>query len=290
MKIDDAIEQFKNYLISELNVSANTVDSYIRDVQQFVQHAQVSSVIALKNEQIEDFLPSLQDQMSDKTIARKSSSVVHFFKFLYRDGLIDFFPEQVRQRKLSKKTIPKVISHEQIMKIIHFYCVDDLRKSLIIALLYTTGIRVSELINIKKKDFFFSKECDIHFLRVFGKGSKERIVPVHDFAMDILQEFLQYDVKNDSKWLLSHEKNAHLTRQRISQILNEIFIDFGIKIHPHLLRHSFATHFLKQSQNIRMVQKALGHENLSSTQIYTHVEKSELKKNVFAKHPLNKIV
>lgn len=287
MIAEDCIEHFKNYLISELNVSANTVDSYIRDVKQFVQHSQIQSLVDLKNEQITDFLHSLQNKMNEKTVARKSSSVMHFFKFLYRDGLIDFFPEKNWDKQFSKKTIPKVISHEQIINIIHYYREDDLRKSLIIALLYTTGVRVSEFIAIKKKDFFFNKECDIYFLRIFGKGSKERIVPVHDFAMDIVQEFLQQDLQNDSKWLFSHQKN-HLTRQRISQILHEIHIDFSVKIHPHLLRHSFATHFLKQSQNIRMVQKALGHENLSSTQIYTHVEKSELKKNVFVKHPFAK--
>lgn len=180
MFLSESIEQFKNYLISELNASPNTVDSYIRDVKQFINYIKIQLVSDLKNAQIVDFLQNLQ--MSEKTIARKSASLMHFFKFLYRDGLIDFLPEQKWKAKLIKKTIPKFISHTQIIKMIGFYREDDLRKSLILALLYTTGVRVSELIAIKKKIFFSTKSVIFIFCEFLARAVKKEL-----FQCTILQ-------------------------------------------------------------------------------------------------------
>lgn len=291
LQVTAIIESFQDYLISELNYSSNTVESYIRDMCQFVAKQKIINLEDIEVEKINDYLTDfLQEKKLKMTsIARKSASLVHFCKFLVYDGFLDDFPIK-KIIKISKESqkLPQVYDYAQIMQIISFYRqkegFEDLRTSLIVGLLFATGLRVSELIKIKKKDFFFDREMQINFLRIIGKGSKERLVPVHDFAMDLVGKFVEHKNCTSNIYLLENCEK-HLTRQRISQILWEIEQDLGIKLHPHQLRHSFATHFLQKSQNIRMVQKVLGHTSLSSTQIYTHIEKSDLKKNLFAKHP-----
>lgn len=287
--LQNFIELFVEYLKSEGNASKNTVDSYIMDLNDFFNF--VGTATEIDEENIKSYLFLLNEkQFKSSTIKRRLSTLRQFFKFLYREELIQKDPTEFIKQPKYRRPLPKIVSEEIIESLrnsTHFFEYPyNLRADLILCLLYGSGLRVSELISIKQKSIIDGK-----FIRILGKGSKERIIPISSKVVPIANKWILH-CKN-SVWMFpSIDFTRHITRQRVFQILKNIAIFSGIdtqKISPHVLRHAFATHILDNGADLISVKKMLGHQEISTTEIYTHVTTKKLKEVVKKLHPLAKL-
>ncbi|MDR2682175.1 MAG: tyrosine recombinase [Holosporaceae bacterium] len=283
------VELFMEYLKSERNVSVNTVQSYMQDLVEFCRYLETKTNITnLKTEHIVAYLSKLNEKkLKTFSIRRKLSALQQFFKFLCREELLDSNPMEFISQPKSKRPLPKIVDEETILRLKkstnQLKYEEKLRADLILYLLYGSGLRVSELISIKKNSLLESK-----FLRILGKGNKERIVPVASAVIPLLEEWKI--VCPESVWIFpSPDPTKHITRQRIFQILKEIATLSGVdttKISPHVLRHAFATHILDNGADLLSLKKMLGHKDIATTEIYTHVSKKKLKEIVEKFHPI----
>ena len=286
--LNNYIELFLEYLRSERNASKNTVQSYLLDLESFyniVGHEE------LTEQDIKNYLKTLDnEQLKTSTIKRKISTLKQFFAFLIREELVQNDPTLHIRQPTHKRPLPKIVSEENVVKMLeatnNFEYSEKIRADLLLYLMYGSGLRVSEVISLRKNSFTNSK-----FLKIFGKGSKERIVPIAQKTLDLADEWLMLCSK--SIWLFPSLKDSgkHITRQRVFQILKKIAELSGIdptKISPHVLRHAFATHILDNGADLMSVKKMLGHKDIATTEIYTHVTKSKLKKVVEEYHPIKK--
>ena len=228
--------------------------------------------------------------LSDKSVARNISSLKTFYKFLLMEKIIKNNPMEYVESPKLKKSLPMVLSVEEVDLLLDVNLTDSYsyRNKAMFELLYATGLRVSELINLK----FNNIDLDMAIVRTIGKGNKERIIPMGDFALESMKEYLmnhwnklvrkQY---NDFIFLNNHGNK--LTRQGLFKIIKNEAKEKGIKtdFSPHTLRHSFATHLLNYGADLKVIQELLGHSNLSTTQIYTHVSNDKLKTNYDNFHP-----
>ncbi|WP_231158761.1 tyrosine-type recombinase/integrase [Candidatus Gromoviella agglomerans] len=254
--------------------------------------------IALKNcnpENLTNFISWLYDTpKSANSIARTLSCVRRFFKFLLNEKIIDHNPTVNLDSPRVKRHIPIVVNENLMIQLIDFSYKDNskygLKVSLILEIMYATGIRVSELIKIKLSNFSII-ENDL-LLTVCGKGKKERIIPLTNQAMRCLDEYIRVYGLHSNDWLFGSDRSQskYMTRQRIGQILNEIVrkSSLNIKISPHGIRHSFATHMLDNGSNILEVKDLLGHSDVGTTQIYTHVMSKSMRSVIEKYHPLQK--
>ncbi|MBE6446933.1 MAG: tyrosine recombinase [Alphaproteobacteria bacterium] len=283
------LELFAESLKSERNASTNTVQSYILDLEDFEKKVSLSH--AITTDDIAEYLKELDSRgYKVSSIKRKISSLKQFFKFLYAEELIDKNPMAFISQPKTGRALPKILSESDIEKLkVAAKCMptyeEQLRMDLILYLLYGSGLRVSELISLKVSSFVENK-----FIRIFGKGRKERIVPVTSKVSALLAEWRE--LHQDSQWIFpSVDPSRHITRQRIFQLIKQMArlsgIDVG-KISPHVLRHAFATHILDHGADLLSVKKMLGHRDIATTEIYTHVSKSRLKEVVNKFHPLQK--
>lgn len=281
------IDNFSEYLLSECGLSLNTCKSYEYDLKVFDAFLQHKDFCSITSNDIKSYISSLN--ASEKTINRKIATLKKFFSFLQSEQLIKKLPEFPKSVKISK-TLPKFLSISDIEKILASTAnlkteFEQARAKLIIYILYGSGLRVSELIHLRLRDINFENETAI----IKGKGSKERIVPVSTFALQLIKK-TQPSQDPNNYVIYSGKNKTQLTRQRITQILSEIEILSCISpITPHMLRHSFATHLLNNGANLFVIQKLLGHESISTTEIYTHVLTSDLKNILVSSHPLEKI-
>ena len=280
------LELFLEYLKSERNVSQNTVQSYFLDLQDFLVHVDIDSEVT--EEKITDYLEILKNKnFQVSTVKRKISALKQFFQFLVTEELIEKNPMTFIRQPKSCRALPKIISEDTVKKLRDatstFSLEDQIRADLILYLLYGSGLRVSELISLKMNSFVEDK-----FIRIFGKGRKERIVPVTHQVFELLKQW--NEIKPFSAWLFpSKNPEKHITRQRIFQIIKNVAAMSGVdpeKVSPHVLRHAFATHVLDHGADLLSVKKMLGHESISTTEIYTHVSRAKLKKVVNKYHPL----
>jgi len=275
------IELFCEYLLSECGLSTNTASSYRYDLAHFSDFLKKDISSASEND-ILNYLSSLD--ISEKSLNRKIATLKKFFHFLKTERIIDQVPTIPKSIKIPK-TLPKFLSTDDIEKILD--ATDQLktifeqnRAKLIIFFLYGSGLRVSELINLKFSHINFTNKTAI----IYGKGAKERIVPISDSAIQIIKES---GYEKNHFLIRAENSTTNISRQRVSQILSEIEVLSGISpITPHMLRHSFATHLLNNGANLFVIQKLLGHENISTTEIYTHVLTSDLKEILRKTHPL----
>ena len=283
------IDKFINYLKIEKNASKHTIINYTIDLNAFSGFLGDKDVSAVDHLMLRRFLADMRAKnYSKSTVARKLASLRSFFKFLYREGHIKLNPITViRSPKLDKK-LPIFLDVEKIKKLILTPDVKTeagLRDRAILEVLYSTGIRVSELVglDIGKIDFISG------VIKVFGKGSKERIVPIGDEAISALRRYLDKRNKRvkdkDVVFLNNHGKR--LTDRSVRRVIDKYIRICSIeeKISPHSFRHSFATHLLDRGADLRSVQELLGHMNLSTTQIYTHVTMERLKSVYDKAHP-----
>ena len=286
------IEDYINYLKIERQLSINTIDSYKRDLEDFYKFTNKSYKFITKEDAIK-YLEYLNKKINARSINRHIVSIKNYFKFLEKNNNIKYNPfEEITGLKAPKK-LPKVLSEEDVNNLLDIELNDafSYRNKAMLELMYSSGLRVSELLNLEVNNIDFN----MNLVRVFGKGSKERIVPIDDIATKYLSEYITIYrntlLKNkESDVLFLNSRGDKLTRQGFFKILKTIAREKGIKkeLSPHTLRHSFATHLLNHGADLRSIQTMLGHENIETTQIYTHVSDNYIKENYDESHPRSK--
>lgn len=244
----------------------------------------------LKKKDVFNYLIFLsKKKLKPSSLRRKISAIRSFYKFLIREELIQIDPTQDLVFPKNEKKLPQVLTVEEIEKLINAIDNKTLkgkRDIAIIELLYSSGLRVSEIINLKVSDLDFEN----NYLKCFGKGSKERIVPFGELAKTYIIDYLKErrKLKIDSELLFVNKRGEKLLRQQINNLLIKYSKKAKLKkrVHPHMLRHSFATHLLERGADLRSVQELLGHVDISTTQIYTHLTKDYLREIYLNTHPL----
>ncbi|HEU5048260.1 MAG TPA: site-specific tyrosine recombinase [Rickettsiales bacterium] len=292
------IESFLEMMAAERGAAGNTIESYGRDLREAAGFLakRKSGFAQADRGMLEAYVASLSASgLSPRTVARRVSSLKQFFHFLYSDDVRKDDPATALEVPKQPRSLPKSMEQDDITRLIEAARVaEDKRLTAMLELLYASGLRVSELVTLPLSAVQKAGAEGRHFLIVRGKGDKERIVPLHDHALEALNTHLE-DLKNrkiSSAWLFpSRGKEGHITRQRFGQMLKELAVTVGIdpeSISPHTLRHSFASHLLSGGADLRVIQELLGHADISTTQIYTHIEKEKLTKLVSEHHPLAK--
>lgn len=283
------IDKFINYLKIEKNASGHTITNYTIDLKSFAVFLGDKDIGLVDHLVLRRFLAEMRArEYSKRTIARKLASLRSFFKFLYREGHLKINPiSAISSPKLDKK-LPKFLDVEKVTKLI---LMPDIkteggsRDRAILETLYSTGIRVSELVGIDVSDIDFISGV----IKVLGKGSKERMVPIGDEAVSSIRKYLDSRPKRvkDKDAVFLNSRGGRLTDRSVRRVVDKYIRRCSIeeKISPHSLRHSFATHLLDRGADLRSVQELLGHMNLSTTQIYTHVTMERLKSVYDKAHP-----
>ncbi len=296
MQINYLIEKYLENILTKKNLSKNTFLSYQNDLKQFQKYLNLNKIVNIDEDKIKNYVDFLAKNFSNTTHCRKLSSLKNFFRFLDEKKIIkhNFFDSTEFPRL--KRTIPKILSEKQIKKIIDLSYKDSsekgLRLSLMLEILYATGIRISELVGLKIGNI----SDDYSFIIILNKGRKERIVPLISRVQNILKKYLKILQNNKKKsgenYLFpSNSKSGHLTRIRFFQMLQKIGSKALIHkelLSPHKVRHSFATHLLNRGVDLRFIQESLGHKDISTTQIYTHIQTKKLRKILTEKHSLKK--
>lgn len=281
------LSEYLDYLEVEKGLSVNTLEAYRRDLASFIDfcvESEISSFNEIKRTQINSFILNLRENnFNPRSVVRKIASIRGFFKWLSANEYIISNPAQTIEQPKLPKRLPKVMTVDEISAILN----SGLTKLelLVVELLYGCGLRVSELVNLKMNNI----DINSKYIQCYGKGSKERIVPFGKKAQTALKHYLKVRdmiiLKNklsDTKVLLIKDSGKFLTRQDVYSFIR----GQGEKIHkhisPHTLRHSFATHLLENGADLRVVQELLGHSDVSTTQLYTHITKKRLKEVYFA--------
>ena len=290
------IENYINYVYIEKKLSNNTKLAYEKDLISFNDYLNDKKVKNVTSNDIKSYIKHLNEiNEKDKTIARKIVSIRTFFDYLMKEKIIDVNPcEKIESPKL-RKTLPKTLNEEEVNKLLDISpkTALDWRNKAMLELMYGTGIRVSELVSLEVNDLNLTD----NYVRIFGKGKKERIVPINDIATNVTKKYInEYRFSllkgylTDKVFISSYGKG--MTRQGFFKVLKKIAKEKGIKkdFSPHTLRHSFATHLLEHGADLRAIGEMLGHENIKTTQIYTHVSNNKVKKDYEDFHPRNKIV
>ncbi|MBU5594276.1 site-specific tyrosine recombinase XerD [Amphibacillus sp. MSJ-3] len=287
------LEDFIHYIHIERGLSDNTLEAYRRDITKYINYLREVEFIHkwedVEHATITRFLYYLNDNGAASTsISRTLSSIRKFHQFLLMEKVALVDPTVYIESPTKTRTLPKVLSTQEVEQLLDITADDPLsiRNKAMIETLYATGIRVSELINLNISDLHLM----MGFVRCFGKGGKERIVPLGDLAKESIELYLNngrsYLVKGKQtdKLFVNHHGNP-LSRQGFWKILKTIAKENGIEknITPHMLRHSFATHLLENGADLRSVQEMLGHADISTTQIYTHVSRKRLR-DIYSKH------
>lgn len=294
--LKESLLSFLNYIIKQKNYSINTFKNYEIDILEFKEYIDKKSISYLEVDYdlIKGYLMELYNRkLSRNSVARKLSSLRSFYKYLFNNNLIKTNPFKYVSTPKKEKKLPKYLGVEELETIFN---TPDLntplgqRDRLILEVLYATGIRVSELVNIKINDIdFYKKE-----IRILGKGNKERIDPFGDYCLDAMENFINDGRKKILKkfnttceYLIINGHGKKITTRGVEKILDNIIKKASLKKHvsPHMLRHSFATHLLNEGCDILTVQELLGHESLESTQVYTHVSNERLRAVYLKCHP-----
>lgn len=272
------VSEFLNYIRNK-NYSLNTIISYINDLYYFHEFVKMD-FDKVKYDDVRDYLEYLNLKKEKSTsVSRKISSLKSFYKFLYKNDYIDKkdYPLVKVTYPKKEKKLPKFLYYNDLLEIINESSKDKdgVRDRLIIEMLYATGVRVSELVNIKLSDIDFNNKRII----VCGKGNKERIVYYGDYAEEVLDKYLKTHIRKDNNYLFLNSKGEQITDGGIRYIIDNIMKKLSIKTHvtPHVLRHTFATDMLNNGCDIKVVQELLGHSSLKATEIYTHVTNEHLK-------------
>jgi len=291
-------------LAAERGAAKNTILSYQRDLEHFNNFYSDVDLIQISTEHIQTYLKHLLErEYSASSRARKLSSLRHFYKFLHEEKYTKHNPTLAIDSPKLSKPLPKTLSEGEVDSLIKAsYEVpgpDGERLSCLLELLYATGMRVSELVSLPLhaiENRQIAQDSNLSFIIIQGKGGKERIVPLSNAAQQALHEYMKIRVYYEpdgqsSNWLFpSSGKEGYLTRQRFGQLLKQVAVTAHIqpsKVSPHVLRHAFATHLLHNGADLLSLQKLLGHSDISTTEIYTHVLHEKLTKLVFDHHPLS---
>ncbi|GIN73489.1 tyrosine recombinase XerD [Bacillus sp. J14TS2] len=297
MVVQDEMQDFIHFLTVEKGLSQNTIVSYKRDLKRYLEYLQQVEQVKKLNDvtriHIIQFLAFLKKEgKSSKTLARHIASIRAFHQFLLRDKVVDHDPSVHLETPKMERTLPQVLSFREVEKLLNTSDLTTsygIRDKAMMELLYATGIRVSELINLDLDNVHLT----MGFVRCIGKGDKERIIPLGQMASDSVEQYLRESrpqlrkTKYKTEALFLNHHGNRLTRQGFWKIIKKLAAEANIEkdLTPHTLRHSFATHLLENGADLRAVQEMLGHADISTTQIYTHVTKTRLK-DVYTKyHP-----
>ena len=295
MSWENSIKEFKYYLRVERSLTNNTVDAYIRDVNKLSKYS-INNNLSIKliiRENIQDFISFLNDEkISARTQARVISSVKSFFKFLIMEDYIINDPCQLIQNPKIGLKLPDVLSIAEIDLIVSN--IDNSskhgqRNTTIIETLYSCGLRVSELINLKISNIKFLEK----YIKITGKGNKERLTPISQKCLKLLSIYIneirihQKIKSGNDDIVFLNNRGSQLSREMIFTIVKKLTEKSGIKknVSPHTFRHSFATHLIEGGADLRAVQEMLGHENITTTEIYTHLDNDYLRSNLMQFHP-----
>lgn len=283
------IEDYEKYLSIERNYSSNTVKAYLNDITSFNIFIK-KDLTKIDSTDIRNYLKYINN-LSARTITHNLSSLKSFYNYLERIELIAINPVNEIDRPKLEQKIPTYLTIEEVSKLLDIKIENEFnaRDKAILELLYSSGIRISELTNMELSNI----DLDECLIRIMGKGSKERIVPLGDYAINALSDYINnyrplLNKKNTS-YVFLNNRGGKLSRQFIFKTIKNECTKKGIKksVSPHTLRHTFATHLLKNGADLRIIQELLGHENLSTTQIYTHLSNDKLKSDYEEFYPRN---
>lgn len=288
-KKDHIIRSFLDSLYIEKGLSKNTVSSYKNDISSFLSWLNKKQInyqqVSGKN--INEFISNLFNSgLKSSSINRKISSIKHFYLFLSKKKIIKYSPADEIETPKQEKYLPISMSEDEVERLLsspNSNRIIERRDKAMIEILYATGMRISELVNLKLTDIDFNRSV----LKVFGKGSKERLVPYGEKAAEALDIYLRDRKRSDSKNVFLSNRGSQITRGAFWQRI-KIYIkreNLKSSISPHTLRHAFATHLLNRGADLRSVQILLGHSDLSTTQIYTHIAKQRLGEILKKHHP-----
>lgn len=293
----EALAEYIIYLKIERGLSANTVISYERDIEKyltFLTEKKITQLDEISRFEILDFLQTLrQAGAADNSIIRMVSSLRKFHQYTKRESIMSDDPMQLIDTPKKASTLPKAISPQSIEKLLEAPDTTTplgVRDRTILELMYATGLRISELVNLKLSDLHLT----MGFIQTMGKGEKERIVPLGEMASQWLDNYLNGariylsdKSGEESEYVFLNSRGHGLSRQGVWKKVKQLALEAGIdqNVTPHTLRHSFATHLLENGADLRMVQELLGHADISTTQIYTHITKNRLKQVYSDYHP-----
>ncbi|MBW1618426.1 site-specific tyrosine recombinase XerD [Empedobacter falsenii] len=291
----DALYDYQMYLKLEKRVSANTIEGYLRDIQKLINYSD-KQPLDYSQDDLRDFVHDFaSSEYSVRSQARVISGLKSFFGYLQLEDFREDNPTSLLETPKIGMKLPDVLSEKEIDKMIEVIDLskpEGQRNRAIIEVLYGCGLRVSELINLKISDLFF----DDGFIRVIGKGNKQRLVPISDYTIkyiNLYKESIRIHLPIQAgfeDFLFLNRRGKNLTRVMIFTIVKELSIIAGVKktISPHTFRHSFATHLLKNGADLRAIQLMLGHESITTTEIYTHVDQEFIRDAIIKFHPRNK--
>lgn len=292
----DIIGKYRRYMKLERNYSENTLDAYMSDLQKLLDYvgSEGLHVLDVKLDDLRNFVAALVDiGISARSQSRILSGVRTFYTFLILDGYIEDDPTELLEWPKIGEHLPEVLSVEEVDRLEQACDLskwEGQRNRTIIEVLFSCGLRVSELINLRLSDLFLNEK----FIRVMGKGKKERLVPISESAVKELQYWfmdrnLMKIKPGEEDFVFLNRRGGHLTRMMIFTIVRRLAEAAGIEktISPHTLRHSFATALLEGGANLRAIQDMLGHERISTTQIYTHIDMHTLREEILKHHPRN---
>lgn len=296
-KTDENITKgYVRYLKLERNLSQNTLDAYINDLKKLLNYTEKNGLdlITLQLEDLEHFSATMHDiGIQSVSQCRILSGVRSFFRYLQLDGYRDDDPTELLESPQTGSHLPEVLSTAEVDRLeaaIDLSKPEGQRNKAIIEVLFSCGLRVSELVGLKLSNIFFEEE----FVRVVGKGSKERLVPISPKAIKELNLWFidrnQMSIKKgEEDYVFLNRRGSHLTRTMILIMLKRLAGEAGIQktISPHTLRHSFATALLEGGADLRVIQALLGHESIGTTEIYTHIDTTTLRQEILEHHPRN---
>ncbi len=297
MRDAELVDQFLEMLVAEKGRAKNSLMAYRRDLEDFAEHSDARLGTADAKD-IRDYLAGLHQRgMKSGTVARRLSAIRQFYLFLYTDGLREDNPATHIESPRISTPLPKVLSEQDVDRLLDTAerkaeggSLGALRLYALVETLYATGLRISELVSLPRR----AVGPDTTMIMVQGKGGRERMVPLGSKARQALSAYLavlREAGQADTAYLFpSRGQEGYLTRRRVGQLLKDLAVEAGVSpsaLSPHKLRHAFATHLLAHGADLRVVQQMLGHADISTTQIYTHVLEERLKQLVLTKHPLS---
>tara|TARA_B100000902_G_scaffold273379_1_gene259272 strand:- start:398 stop:1303 length:906 start_codon:yes stop_codon:yes gene_type:complete len=297
---DVYIKGFYNYLLIEKSLSKNTVDAYVRDINKmakyFLDIEKSKNIKSVSYEDFQNYLAHLNDEkIKARSQSRVISSIRAFYKFLIIEKEIDNNPSELLETPKTGKKLPEFLTVDEVNQLVNEINrskPEGERNLAILEVLYGCGLRVSELIELKLSEIYWKEG----FIRIIGKGNKERLVPLGKTATKHLKIYINEirvhnKINEESKDHVFLNKNGNkISRVMIFKIIKALTSKAGIKknISPHTLRHSFATHLVEGGADLRAVQEMLGHQSITTTEIYTHLDRSYLKQTILDHHPLEK--
>ncbi|MEZ5196102.1 MAG: site-specific tyrosine recombinase XerD [Bacteroidales bacterium] len=294
------IKGFKSYLKLEKSLSENSIGAYMRDIDKFVQYLEIAE-LKLKPENVklsdlQAFLVWINKMgLAATSQARIISGIKAFYKYLLVEDVIIHNPTELLESPKTGRKLPDTLGLEEVVKLIDAIdqsTPEGIRNKALLETLYSCGLRVSELINVKISNLYFNDG----FLKVTGKGNKERLVPIGSIALKHIKIYME-SVRNNmeikkgnSDFLFLNRRGAKLSRVMIFIIIKNLAEKIGLKkeISPHTFRHSFATHLIEGGADLRAVQEMLGHESITTTEIYTHLDREYLREAILSYHPRSK--